>query len=186
MRFQLHRVISGVGAVQREEIDLADRAPVRTHLRHDAGRKRDLAEALEDALAVPVIVRIVVEDQLDIGEPEQRERTQVNHVRDAVHDDFQRDRDLLFDLFGGDSRPLRDDLDVIVGDIGIGFDGKSWKETIPQAKSSKAKASDQQTVVESEIDDAANHRYLFPVAPSHIAPPYFAAAGRWRRPDRRA
>jgi len=31
-------------------------------------------------------------------------------MRDAVHDDFERNRDLLFDLFRGNPRPLRDDL----------------------------------------------------------------------------
>ena len=35
-RLQLHRVIRRIGAVQREEINLADRAPVRAHLRIDA------------------------------------------------------------------------------------------------------------------------------------------------------
>ena len=45
----------------------------------------------------------------------------------AVHDGFQRDGDLLLDLLGRDARPLRDDVDVIVGHIGIGFDGKAME-----------------------------------------------------------
>ncbi len=35
---QFHRVICRIGAVQREEINLANRAPVRAHLRIDARR----------------------------------------------------------------------------------------------------------------------------------------------------
>ena len=35
-----------------------------------------------------------------------------------------RDGDLLLDLFGGAAGPLRDDLDVVVGDVGIGLDGQ--------------------------------------------------------------
>jgi hypothetical protein len=31
-------------------------------------------------------------------------------------------RHLLLDLLGGDARPLRDDLDVVVGHVGISFD----------------------------------------------------------------
>jgi len=31
---------------------------------------------------------------------------------------------LLLHLLGGDSRPLRDELNVIVRDVGIGFNGK--------------------------------------------------------------
>ena len=35
--------------------------------------------------------------------------------------DFQRNSDLLLHLFGGAPRPLRDDLDVVVRDVRIGF-----------------------------------------------------------------
>ena len=90
----------------------------------DAGRQGDLAEALEHALAVPVVVRFVIEDQLQVGESEERERAQMHDMRDAVHHDFEWNRDLLLDLLGRNSRPLRDDFDVIVGDVGIGLDGK--------------------------------------------------------------
>ena len=45
-------------------------------------------------------------------------------MRDAVHCDFERNRDLLLHFFGGAARPLRDDLDVIVGDVGVGFHRK--------------------------------------------------------------
>ena len=51
----------------------------------------------------------------------------MNHVRDAVHCDFERDRNLLLDLFGGDARPLRDDFDIVVGYVWICFDGELMK-----------------------------------------------------------
>ena len=50
--------------MQGEEINLADGAPVGAHLRDDAGRQGDLAQALEDALAVPGVVGSVFEDEL--------------------------------------------------------------------------------------------------------------------------
>ena len=40
---------------------------------------------------------------------------------DAVHRDFERDRDLLLNLFGGPARPLRDHLNVVIRHIRIGF-----------------------------------------------------------------
>ena len=36
--------------------------------------------------------------------------------------DLDRNRDLLLDLLGGSAGPLRDDADVVVGDVRIGFD----------------------------------------------------------------
>ena len=40
-------------------------------------------------------------------------------MRNPVHHDLDRNRDLLLDLLGDVSRPLRDDLHVVVGDVGI-------------------------------------------------------------------
>ncbi len=49
------------------------------------------------------------------------------HVGNARHDNFQRDRDLLLNLFGGAAGPLSDDGDVIVGNVRVGFDGEVMK-----------------------------------------------------------
>jgi len=40
-------------------------------------------------------------------------------MRNAVHHDLERNRNLLFDLLRRDSRPLGNDLDVVVGYVGI-------------------------------------------------------------------
>ena len=63
-RLQFHGVVLGIGAVQGEEINLADRAPVGAHLRSDAGGQSDLAQTLQDALAVPGVIGAVFENQL--------------------------------------------------------------------------------------------------------------------------
>ena len=49
-------------------------------------------------------------------------------VGNAVQNDFERDGDLLFDFFGSVTGPLRDDLGVSVGNVGIGLDGKIANE----------------------------------------------------------
>ena len=46
-------------------------------------------------------------------------------VRNAVHHDFERNGDLLLHLFGRNAGPLGDDLDVVVGDVGIGLHRKA-------------------------------------------------------------
>jgi hypothetical protein len=46
---------------------------------------------------------------------------------DAIQFHLERNRDLLFDLFGSVTRPLRDDLRVGVGDVGICFDGQGME-----------------------------------------------------------
>ncbi len=45
----------------------------------------------------------------------------MSHVGHSVHHDLQRDGDLLLDLLGGDTRPLRDNLHVVVGYVGVRF-----------------------------------------------------------------
>ena len=60
--FQLHGVVGGIGAVQGEEIDLADRTPVRAHLRNHAGRQSNLSESLQNPFPIPGIVRAVFEN----------------------------------------------------------------------------------------------------------------------------
>ena len=124
---ELHGVDGGVGALEGVPVDLADGAPVGAHLGLEAGGKGDLAEALEDLLAVPVVDAVVVEDHGDAGEAGERGGAQVGHVGDARHADFEGDGDLLLDVFGGAAGPLGDDVDVVVGDVGIGLDGEVVK-----------------------------------------------------------
>ena len=123
-RFQLHHVVFRVGALQRVEVDLSHRAPVGAHLRLQTCRQRRLRQPLQHLLAVPLVDRVVVEDQHDARQAEQRRGAQVFEVRQAVHGDLQGDRHLLFDLFRGAPGPLRDDVHVVVRHVRIGLDGQ--------------------------------------------------------------
>ena len=66
-------------------------------------------------------------------------------VRHAVHHDLKRNGDLLLHLFGGAARPLGDDLDVVVGHVGIRFDGQAVERDQPQTNSRMAMTSDQES-----------------------------------------
>ena len=82
-------------------------------------------------------------------------------VRNAVHHDFQRNRHLLLDLFRGDSRPLRDDLNVVVRYVGIGFDGKLMEGNRAPAKEQDGRRKDKEAVFQREIYQLADHlRFL--------------------------
>ena len=159
-RLQLHHVVLGIRAVQREEVDLADRTPVGAHLRHDPGRQRNLRKPLENSFPVPCVLLLVIENQLQVREPEEGERAQMHDVRDAVHHDFERNRDLLLDLFRGDSRPLRDDLHIVVRHVGIRFDGKLMERNRAPAKQQERRREDKKAVLQRKIDKFANHLLL--------------------------
>ena len=159
-RLQFHRVIGRVCAVQREKINLTHRTPVRPHLRDHARRQRDLAQPLQHPFPIPVVLGFVVEDQFQVGESEQRERSQVNHVRNAAHHDLERNRHLLFDLLRRNSRPLRNHFNVVVRHIGISFNGKVAERSNTPGKKHQSQSQHQQTVAQSEVDDSANHLLL--------------------------
>lgn len=61
-RFQVHHIVLRIGAFQREEIDLPDRAPVRSHLRDHARRQGDLRQPLENPLAIPRVFLFIIEN----------------------------------------------------------------------------------------------------------------------------
>src|SRR5262249_42458655 len=68
-----------------------------------------------------------------------------------------RDGDLLLDLLGGAAGPLRDDVDVGVGDIGVGFDGELVKRDRAPDQDHESQRHDEDAVVQREIDQGANH-----------------------------
>ena len=142
---------------QRVPVDLTDGTPVGAHLGLEAGRKRDLPKPLEDLVAIVLVDGIVVEDHGDAGEAGQRGRPQMGHVRNAGHLDFDRHGDLLLDLFGGAAGPLRDDLDVVVGDVGVGLDGKVVEGDDSPAEEHDRKTDDQPAIVQRKIDETSNH-----------------------------
>ena len=84
----------------------------------------------------------------------------MHHVRDAVHRGFKRNRDLLLDLLGGDSRPLGDDLNVVVGHVRIGFDGKPVERNDAPDEQQDRKGEHQKAVVQGVVDEAAYHLLL--------------------------
>ena len=123
-RLQFHHVVLRIGAGQRVEHDLAGGTVVGPDGRiHAAGQGHQL-QAIEHFLPRIEGGDVVVVNDGDDRQAHQRHGTQMRQVRHAVEFHFQRNGDLLFDFFGGVPGPLRDDLRVGVGDVGIGLDGQ--------------------------------------------------------------
>src|SRR5215472_11234244 len=81
----------------------------------------------------------------------------MHHAWNAIHGDFQWDRDLLFYLLGRDSRPLGDDLDVVVSHIRIRLHGEAVERDDAPDKKDHGHGQHENPVVERVIDNAANH-----------------------------
>ena len=80
----------------------------------------------------------------------------MREVRETVHLNFDGDGDLLLDFFGGAAGPLRNDLDVVVGDIRIGFDRKGVEgDGAPHEKQGRER-EDHEAIIEREVDQASH------------------------------
>ena len=156
-RLQFHDVVLGIGAVQGEEVDLADRAPVRANLRLQALGQRYLREPLDNFRAIPIVNGVVVENHGDARKPGQRYGAQILKVRNPVHYDLNGNRDLLLHFLRGPPRPLRDDRDVVVGDIGIRLDREVVERDCAPDQQQNRGCKNQKAIGEGKVDQGLNH-----------------------------
>src|SRR5271167_5237021 len=84
----------------------------------------------------------------------------MHNLRDTVHDDFKRNGDLLLDLFRRNTWPLGNDLDVVVGYVGISLDRQPFERNYPSSEKQQCETQHQEPVVQSEINDSTNHLLL--------------------------
>src|SRR5580692_9764170 len=172
-RFQFHQIVFRIGALQRIPVNLADRAVVRAHLRLQIIWQSHLRQPFEHLLAVPVVAGAVVKNEHHAGKAKQRNGTQMRQVRQSVHLDFNRNGDLLFDFFGGAPGPLGDDLDIIIGNVGIRLDGEIVKGDRSPNEQENGDRQHDEAVVQREVDDCADHRMVLGVAARFIGPLLF-------------
>lgn len=78
-------------------------------------------------------------------------------VRNARHLNLNRNRHLLFNILRGVSRPLRDDVDVVVGNIRVCFDGQVMEGDRSPGKEQYGKCQDQETASQRKVDERTNH-----------------------------
>ena len=107
---------------ERVAIDFADRRRQRIQLWHRAVRQRHGTEALLQALARPVVLGAVLEDDGDQRQVECALGAHHVHARCSHDPALERDRDLLLDLLRSEAVDLGDDLRGRVGDVGVGLE----------------------------------------------------------------
>src|ERR1035438_9959271 len=78
-------------------------------------------------------------------------------VRDAVHLDFDRNRDLLLDLFRRSPWPLRNHLHPGIGHVRVGLDRQVVERNDAPNKQQNRHAQHNKAVIQCEVDDGANH-----------------------------
>ena len=144
--------------MQGEEIDLADGTEIGAHLGLYARWQSHFREPFQHLDAIPIVLRFVVENQHQAGEPKKRYRPQMLQMGYAVDDILKWNRDLLLDLFGRDPWPLGDHLDVVIRHIRIGFHRKAPEGNHAPGEQEDGYGYDQKPVLESEIDGSTNHR----------------------------
>ena len=143
--------------MQRVPIDLADRAIVASNLRLQAIGERGLREPLQDFLAVPIVTGLIVEDQHQAGQPEQRRGAQMLQMRNPVHHDLDWNGYLLFHFLGGPAGPLGDDLNVVIGYIRISFDRQIVKRNGAPDQQQQGCGEHQKASIEGVVDERPNH-----------------------------
>jgi len=72
---ELHHVVGGIRAVQRVEVNLPDRAPVGPHDRLQILGQADLRQPFKYPLPIPIVLRVVIEDQHHAREAEEGGRS---------------------------------------------------------------------------------------------------------------
>ncbi len=83
----------------------------------------------------------------------------MGHVRNAGHLDLERNGDLLLDLLGRPPGPLRDDLNVIVGDVWVSLYGQIVeRDNAPREKHDR-ETKHQPAIVQRKIDETTNHSW---------------------------
>ena len=78
-------------------------------------------------------------------------------VRNSIHLNLDRNRDLLFDLFRGTTGPLRNNLHPGIRHVGIGLDRQVVKRDHSPNEEQQRRTQYDEAVVEGEINDGTNH-----------------------------
>src|SRR5580704_14208853 len=81
-------------------------------------------------------------------------------VRYSIHLNFNRYGDLLLHFLGRAPRPLRDDLDVIIRYVGVGFHWQIVKRNGAPKEQKYRHHHDDETVLQRVFDEFANHRLI--------------------------
>ena len=162
---------------ERVLVDPADARRVGSQLDlHVLGKlRRDLGEVLEHARARPVQVGPVLEDHVDVAEPEVREPTDRLHLRRAEERGDDGIADLILDDVGAAVPPRVDDH-LRVGHVGERVQGDVVHRPVRPDERDDRGRDDEVLVLRREADDGLDHGVLPSVASVRVRARCVAAA----------
>lgn len=139
--------------------DMADAGRIGPEGRRHSRRKRlgDQAHALQHPAAGEVQVDIVLEDHVNHREAERGLRAHDPHATQALKVDRQRVGDLVFDLLRIMSGPIREDDDLVVGEIRNRIDWRRVQGPPAPAGEPDVRADDQHAIAKRELEQSVDH-----------------------------
>ena len=138
-------------------VDLADRRRERCQLGLHSRRQVHALEPFEHLLPREVVVRVVVEGEDDVGEPELSVREEAHGVGQAAEADLQRYRDLLLDFFRRVAGKQADDRDLDIGDVGERLDRQGAERRHAGGDEQRQHHDQHQRLVQRSGHHPANH-----------------------------
>ncbi len=159
-RAELHRRVAARRVAERVAEHLAQARRDRPELRRlGAGRELvfDAPQLLQDELAGEVGVDAVLEDDGDDGDALAGERAELDEVGERLQGQLDGDAHEPLDFERAEGRGLRQDLDLVVGDVGDGVDRELGGGVEAGGDEADGGEQDEHSLAERERDDAIEH-----------------------------
>ena len=139
-------------------VDFAEGRGHGVHLRLQAGRDAalHLVDALRDQLADKIFVHGVVEDDGNHGQVELGGGAHHLQLGHAHHGGFDRIGDELLDLDRRHAGALHRDDDLIVGEVGEGFEGQLGHDVDAADDEAQQQRGDKPAIVEEEVNQSSS------------------------------
>ncbi len=148
---------TAIGTLQHVAVHQAAGAEQRRHGGGHAGWKRGIRQPLKNDLPGQIVVRALFEGQAQIGKTIQRNGPHGDHARDAVHLQFERQRNQAFHFLGGVAGPLRDEFDLRRSEVGVGVHRHALERQDSADCDETSQHQHQKPLAQRSLDDAMNH-----------------------------
>ena len=158
-------------ALDRVPEHVADAGRVRSERRRDARGQalRDEAHAFEDASPREVQLHVVLEDDVDHREAERGLRPDHPYTGEPLEVRGERVRDLVLDLLRAVPGPVREDDDLVVGEIGNRVDRRGRQRPPSPACEAEVQNDDDEPVLQCNVNESIDHACLAEAAPHQAA-----------------
>ena len=149
-------------ALDRVPEHVADAGRVWSERRRDARGQalRDEAHAFEDASPREVQLHVVLEDDVNHREAERGLRPDHPYTGEPLEVRGERVRDLVLDLLRAVPGPVREDDDLVVGEIGNRVDRRGRQRPPSPACEAEVQDDDDEPVLQCNVNESIDHACL--------------------------